>query len=223
LVYLPYLLHGTFLESTSTMLQSILGGEPFVSCNANNLWWLIYAGRGYEVSDAIEIIGSLTQRDLGLIGFVSANAFAIWRLHRWRRWREDAPTLFLAASFVIMSFFTFNTELHENHMMSVVPLLAFSLAGDARRWIPFILLSTTFFINLALYDISILHGLRDLGIGPLPVRGLSIANAALNTIGYGVVGWLFWDASRPRADTPFTKDPTLETEGSPNGSLRAAP
>ena len=201
LVYAPFLLHGTFTESVSVMLQSIFGGEPFVASNANNLWWLIYGGRGYEVPDTIQVIGSLTPRNLGLIGFVSANAFAIWRLHGYRRWREDAPTVFLAASFIIMSFFSLNTELHENHMMAVVPLLAFSLPGDRRRWIPFALLSTTLLVNLALFDFSVLKGLHDLGIGPLPVVDLSIANAALNTLGYGAMGWLFWDATRPAADS----------------------
>ncbi len=41
LVFLPFLLHGTLNASLEALFRSTLGGEPFVSCNGANLWWLL--------------------------------------------------------------------------------------------------------------------------------------------------------------------------------------
>jgi dolichyl-phosphate-mannose-protein mannosyltransferase len=42
LLFLPFLLHGTFALSIEALVRSTFGGEPFVSCNANS----VVAARG---------------------------------------------------------------------------------------------------------------------------------------------------------------------------------
>jgi len=204
LVFLPFLLHGTFVESLQAMYYSIVGGEPFVSCNANNFWWLITGGRGYEFSDVAPLIGSITPRNVGLVCFLAGNVFVWWRL---RGQRADMPLLCLAAAVLWMIFFSFNTELHENHLMVAIPLLAFALPLDRRLWIMLALLSITFFFNEALFDRSVLLPMQRLcRLQSIDVRGVTVAVASLNTVCLGALLWLFWQlTASPRTAQPGQK------------------
>jgi hypothetical protein len=91
-----------------------------------------------------------------------------------------------------MSFFTVATELHENHMMAVIPLLNFTLALDRRLWPAYAALSLTFLLNMALFDPAIVGPVSAwLGGAQLPVRGLSLAVALVNTAMF-VMLWAFY-------------------------------
>jgi len=190
LVFLPFLLGGTLWTSLDALFRSTFGGEPFVSCNANNLWWLLSGGRGYEISDTAALLGSLTPRVLGLAAFAGACVLAAWRLAR--RPDPDGTLGFLAAAVVGMSFFTLCTELHENHMMAVLPLLAFALPGERHLWPVFALLSVTFLLNMALFDTSVVEPWGRWLKAPVPVRALSLAVAAANTVGFLALWRLYW-------------------------------
>jgi hypothetical protein len=189
-VFSPFILGGTLGITLDALARSTFGGEPFVSCNASNLWWLISGGRGYEVSDTAPLLGPLTARTLGVIAFLGACGLAARRLARTAD--PDETLGFLAAAVVGMSFFTLGTELHENHMMAVLPLLGFALPGERRLW-PFLgLLSATFLLNLALFDEPVVDTLSAWLGTPLPVRGLSIAVAAANATGFLGLWWCLW-------------------------------
>jgi len=178
LVFSPFLLHGTLGVSLDALYRSTFGGEPFVSCNAANLWWLITGGRGYEVQDTLPLLGAMTPRALGLAAYLGICVLAIRVSAR----SEPGPrSLFLGASVVAMGFFTFATELHENHMAAVVPLLAFAAGRDRRLWALFITLSLTLLGNMSLFDSAVTTPLAAwLGRSDLPVRPLSIGLAAAN-------------------------------------------
>ena len=195
LVFLPFLLHGTFVQSVEAIFGSVFGGEPFVSCNANNLWWVLTGGRGYEVSDATAVLGPLTPRLFGMLAFLAGNGLVFWRL---RRPGGDVSRVFLAAGFLWMVFFTFNTELHENHMMAALPLLAFAVTRDQRLWGLLGVLSVTFLLNLVLFDHAALAPvMRALGVESLDVRLLSVAAASLNVAAFGALAWIFWQRTEP--------------------------
>lgn len=180
LVFLPFLLSGTLGVSLDAIYRSSFGGEPFVSCNAANLWWLLTGGRGYDVSDALPWFGPLSPRALGLAAFLGICLLAI---RQTARGGTGPPPLFLGASVVAMGFFTFATELHENHMAAVVPLLAFAAGRDRRLWALFIVLSLTLLGNMALFDPAVTNPLAAwLGRADLPVRSLSIGIAAANVV-----------------------------------------
>ena len=189
LVFLPFLLYGTFIETIEAILYSVLGGEPFVSCNANNFWWLLTGGRGYEVSDLTPILGPLSPRNLGLMAVLGVNGIVMWKL---RKPGENAGVLFLAASLVGMTFFCFNTELHENHVMAIIPLSFLAISADRRCWVPAVITSITLMMNIVLFDPA-LHIPVSRAIGfALPIQSLSIGVSALNLIAWGMLAALFW-------------------------------
>ena len=195
LIFLPFLLQGTFVETITAIVLSIFGGEPFVSCNANNFWWLVTGGAGYQTSDEIPLLGPITARHLGMFVFFASSAVVLWRL---RGKEESAATLYLAASALGMMFYMFNTELHENHSMMVIPLCGFAIAGHPRaRW-AFGLLSLTFLMNVALFDNYTLKMLNEWA-GSIPVRGLSLLGSAINMVVTGLLVALFWQATRERS------------------------
>lgn len=178
LVFLPFLMHGTFGLSVVALFRSTVGGEPFLSCNANNLWWLVTGGNGYAHRDDVPLPGGVTARSLGLLALLASNALVIWRL-RGAQDRDGSRT-FLGASVIGMSFFMFATELHENHMMAVLPLLAFALPADRRLFGVFAVLSVTFLLNMALFDNAVTNPLAAWLGAPVPVRDLSMLVAAVN-------------------------------------------
>jgi hypothetical protein len=191
LVFLPFLMHGTFGLSVVALWRSTLGGEPFLSCNANNLWWLVTGGNGYAHRDDAHLPGAVTARGLGLLALLASNALVIWRLGSAKD--RDGSRTFLAAAVVGMSFFTLATELHENHMMAVLPLVAFAFPADRRLFAVFATLSVTFFLNMALFDSAATNpAVAWLG-APIPVRGLSLVVAAVNTATWIALWVLFLD------------------------------
>jgi Gpi18-like mannosyltransferase len=182
LLLLPFVLGGTLGASVRAVSASTLGGEAFVSCNAANLWWLVASGRGYEMSDAIPLAGPITPRLLGLALFLCVLGLVLRELDRHE---ARLRRLFLAAATVAMGFFTFATELHENHMMAVVPLLAFAAGRERRLWALLAALSATLLGNMALFDVALSAPLsRWLGRSELPIRALSLVLAALNVAAF---------------------------------------
>jgi hypothetical protein len=191
LVFAPFVLGGTLGISVDALLRSTFGGEPFVSCNAANLWWLLTGGHGYEVGDAVPFLGPLTPRTLGLISFLGACMLLATRLRG--RPDPDGTLAFLAAAVLAMSFFSVGTELHENHMMAVLPLLAFALPGVGRGLgAVFALLSATFLLNMALFDPSVVEpAARILGVSPF-APALSLGVAAANAAGLLALWRIYW-------------------------------
>lgn len=112
LVFSPFIVAGTLRLTLDALVRSTFGGEPFVSCNANNLWWLLSGGRGYDVPDTASLVGPFTARAVGLVAFLVACGLVTLRLAR--RVDADGTLGFLAAAVTGMSFFTLCTELHEN-------------------------------------------------------------------------------------------------------------
>jgi len=199
LLFLPFLLRGTLTASLDALCRSTFGGEPFVSCNAANLWWLLAGGRGYEMRDGIPLAGPITPRALGLLGFLSV---CVLVLHDLARHGADLRRLFLGAAVVGMGFFTFVTELHENHMIAVIPLLAFAAGRDGRVWALFAALSVTLLGNMALFDPAVTAPLAGwLGVSELPIRALSLALAAGNVAAFLALSAVLL-GSRSRAETP---------------------
>jgi hypothetical protein len=194
LVFSPFIVGGTLRVTLDALVRSTFGGEAFVSCNANNLWWLLSGGRGYDVSDTVSLVGPFTARALGLVAFLGACGLVTLRLAR--RLDPDGTLGFLAAAVIGMSFFTLCTELHENHMMAVLPLLGFALPGSRRLWPVFAALSLTFLLNMALFETTVLEPWAAWLGRPVPVRALSLVVAAVNVGGFVALWAVFWSRTR---------------------------
>ena len=191
LVFLPFLWGGTFLSTLEALWRSTFGGEPYLSCNAANLWLLLDGGRGFGTSDTIALAGPLTARGLGLLMFLACSLFVAAQLPP--RGAPVPERLFFAAAVTTLAFFAFGTELHENHLLAVLPFLALAALADGRLWIAFGLLTVTIQANLVVFDpaaLSRLHGLH------WPVRGLTIAAAVLHTLVFAAL-LAFYLRNRP--------------------------
>lgn len=180
LVFLPFLLHGTAILVLRWLARSTFGGEPFVSCYAANIWWLVSGGDGYSLRDDEAWLGPLTPRSLGLLAFVSVYGWVLWFVRR----RESTEVeIYLAGACVAQAFFTVCTEMHENHGMAVVPLLALGCTARPRLVPPLLVLaSLALFCNLVLFDPAAAPpGLRPTigAAAPSLALGISMLNVGL--------------------------------------------
>lgn len=182
LVFLPFLLGGTFLSTLAALWRSTVGGEPYLSCNAANLWLLLDGGRGFATSDTIVLAGPLTARGLGILMLLVCSLLVAAQLPP--RGEPVPERLFFAAAVTTLAFFTLGTELHENHLIAVLPFLALAALADGRLWIAFGFLTITIQANLILFDQA---ALLRLGGTHWPVRGLAVAVAVVHTAGLPVL------------------------------------
>lgn len=196
LVFLPFLVHGTFWDSVVAIYRTTFGGEPWVSCFACNLWWLVTGGHGYQMSDATLLVGPLTPRRLGLLLYLACQGAVILRLLRLRD--GSATQTYFGAAVIGMGFFTLCTSIHENHVMAVIPLTLLAITADSRLWFVFAGVSLTFLLNMVLFDPAALQPVRLL-LGPrlpLPAHALSVGVAAANVLLFAALAVLFWTRTR---------------------------
>lgn len=192
-VFLPFILRGSFVETVGTIWRSTFGGEPYLSCGAANLWFLVDGGRIFGTSDTIRMLGPLTARGLGLLAFL-AGAVAIAR----RAPVRDAgglAWLFLAAAVTSLAFFAFSTELHENHLIAVLAFLGFAAPADARLWWIFGALSLTIQANLLVFDEFAMARVQPL-LGWWSGRPLAVAVALVQTAALPIACGLFFPKRR---------------------------
>jgi dolichyl-phosphate-mannose-protein mannosyltransferase len=168
------------LASLPGVVSSVM---PVVSADAHNLWWLVVQSRGQDplfVQDAARFIGPASFRMVAAVLVGSALLLTYW-LYWTRR-----VGLAEAAALGVLGWFTFTTQVHENHLFFALPLL--SLAWPTRRslLVPFGIVSMTLLMNMLLHDELLLEGLGS-GLQDPLVERLRLANAALNVL--CCVGW----------------------------------
>ncbi len=116
----PFILHGTLGQMWARVGRPT-DYHPVLSATAHNLWWLVSFGQG-KLSDLLgpPLIGGLvTYRviGLGLVGLAYLLALA-------RTWFDRAPrTLYLATAYLFAAFCLLATQIHENHLIPLFPLL----------------------------------------------------------------------------------------------------
>src|SRR5206468_7914726 len=102
------------------------------------------------------------------------------------------PTLGVAcaaAAYTAFGFFMGMTQIHENHMYAVFPLLAVAAAVDRRLWPLYAVLALTWCANMLLHDFD----LADAIVAPLlpwPLEDAQRANALINSGVFAV--WTAW-------------------------------
>jgi hypothetical protein len=201
-VFLPFILHGTFVETLAAILRSTFGGEPYLSCGAANLWFLVDGGRSFAKSDTIRLLGPLTPRGLGLLLFL-ASAVAIARRAP-DRGAGAYARLSLAAAVTGLAFFAFGTELHENHLIALLAFLPFAAPADARLWWLLGALSLAVQANLVLFDEFAMSRVEAV-VGPLAwsVPRLAVVVAAIQTAALPVA-WALFRSDVRHVDGPST-------------------
>jgi Gpi18-like mannosyltransferase len=179
---LPFVVAGR-VGDLLTLPGTISSVMPVVSADAHNLWWLVLSARGQDalfVQDATRAIGPLSYRLLaaGLVG-------AAFLFTGWLYWTRRT-SLAEAAALSVLSWFTFTTSAHENHLFFALPLLALAWPTRYALLAPFGVISLTLLMNMVLQDQLVLEAFgRELDD---PVIGrLRLINAAIN-----VACWAVW-------------------------------
>jgi len=186
-VAFPYLRHGTLRELIG-LPRAISSVMPVVTANAHDVWWLLSDGALRWPLDQEPFLGPLSYRlvAMGLVGACALLALA-------RALREPTfGTIFTAGAYTGFGFFMTMTQVHENHMYVVFPLLAVAAAIDRRLWPLYGVLALTWCANMLLHDFD----LAEPVVAPLLPWSLEQArwaNSLVNTL--ALAGWTAWLAA----------------------------
>jgi Gpi18-like mannosyltransferase len=182
LIVLPFVVSGRIGELLS-LPGTVASVMPVVSADAHNFWWLVLEPRGQDplfVQDGARALGPLTYRTVA-----AALVGAIVLLTCWLYWTRRA-SLAEAAALGVLGWFTFTTQVHENHLFFALPLL--SLAWPTRRWllVPFGAITLTLLGNMWLHDQLLLEALGS-GLQDPLVERLRLLDATVNVL--CCIGW----------------------------------
>lgn len=144
---------------------------PWMSLNAFNLWWIVAAGRGMEVSDKLLAIGIANAKTVGLLLFSSFYLFAVLRQFSVRGGlavlQDHLLQKFLVSLIIVnAAFFLFQTESHDRY--------AFPLSVFLLLWAPFFRSIRRFFTFYALFTIFYFYNLHTALVYNYPNNGLPI-------------------------------------------------
>ena len=165
---LPYVLRGAFWN----MVQALgrLGAHDMLSGNALNVWWLItwlvravYAlelGWFTSFTMPVRILGSNRFVELGFpspkpIGAAIVIGVVVWGFWRLRSTRSSASWFFYAG-WIVLAYFMFGAQVHENHAYLAIPCLAVA-AGLEARWRTFFWLVSA----LVAFNMYVFYGLGE--------------------------------------------------------------
>ena len=126
-VAFPYWRHGTLGELIG-LPRAISTVMPVVTANAHDVWWLLSDGALRWPLDQEPFLGPLSYR---LVAVALVGGFALLALARALR-EPSLGAVFAAGAFTGFGFFMAMTQVHENHMYVVFPLLAVAAAVDRR-------------------------------------------------------------------------------------------
>jgi len=152
MVALPFILHGSFHELLTYMLN-IAEVHPLVGCNADNLWWWVTHGKAIMIPDSetVSILGqlgiTLSYRTTGLL-LLFLLLGPIW----YQTWKHPfSPGIYVGAALSVLAFFVVSTQMHENYLYLALPFLAMVCYRNKQlAWLYF-LLSLSFVSNMALH------------------------------------------------------------------------
>jgi hypothetical protein len=99
--------------------------HPYTSANAYNLWGAIASWRNDLTGGHVYTVAGIPALYVGLLLFVGAVAYVLWRVHRAIESGADEPlTLLLAAAVTSLLGYTVLTRMHERYLFPAVALLA---------------------------------------------------------------------------------------------------
>lgn len=156
----PFLYRGT-IDSLLKHYFATVAPQGYLSLNAHNLWWLLSGGNGWindtEMPQLLSSLGVtfLTYRTIGLLLLGAFTLLALYRLYN----NQRVDTIYATAAFLGFAFFMLPTQMHENYMFTVLPLLCVVSSSDHSLTLIYTILSLTFFSNMVLHDPAILASL----------------------------------------------------------------
>lgn len=127
---------------------------PVVSMNAYNFWYLLLPGNLRKVPDLTQFL-LFSYREWGLLLFFISSALILSPLFlRVRKFKMSYLTddkgqslLFLCAGLLTVSFFFFNTQMHERYSHPAI-IFFFFYALKSRNYMPYIAISAAYLLSL---------------------------------------------------------------------------
>src|SRR5215211_5005123 len=121
---------------------------PVTSANAFNLWGALASWRNNSLGADVLTIAGISALHVGVILFVAAAAFALWRAHRAiERGGDDGRVLMVTAAIVSLLAYTLLTRMHERYMFVSLACLS-PLIFVRQIRLAFAALSTLFVLDL---------------------------------------------------------------------------
>jgi hypothetical protein len=183
----PFLVHGTLRELIG-LPRAISSVMPVVTANAHNLWWLATGGAARWYLDQEVVVGAATYRVVAAALVVAFSGLALLRTLR----DPSLGAVFAAGAYTAFGFFMGMTQIHENHMYVVFPLLAVAAAVDRRLWPLYVILAVSWCANMVLHDFDIAEQIVAPAL-PWPLPDAQRFGALVNTLVLGV--WTAWMAA----------------------------
>lgn len=122
--------------------------HPVTSANAFNLWGLLGSWRNDQTGDDVMTIAGIAALDVGMILFVVAVAYVLWRVHRSiERGVDERRTLVLGASVISLLGYLVLTRMHERYVFVALVLFAPLIFNRPLRR-SYALLSLALFLDL---------------------------------------------------------------------------
>ena len=157
LILLPFILKGTTNQVFHVITDSV-GHYPYPTMCAFNMWSLLLPNvsiSGMELLSDTTKFGFLSYKQIGFVCFSMTTFVAILPLMKFLFAKHvkyenilfPLQNIFLTSALVTLNFYFFNTQMHERYMHSAVILLA-TYAFLSKRFLPFILCSVAYFLNI---------------------------------------------------------------------------
>lgn len=201
-IVMPFVVTGHLAELLGLPV-TIATIMPVVTADAHNLWWLVAGARGVDpltVLDSERLVGPLTYRTAAAMLVLAQFALTYWLF-----WSRRAA-LAEAAALGALGWFVFTTEAHENHLFFALPLLALAWPARRRLLVPYVVLSGTVLLNMALHDQLLLEALGR-SLDDRQVQRLRLVNALAN-----VLCFLAWSAAAALRRQAVRCDPSPLSE-----------
>lgn len=175
----PFMTSAAHIAQLQKAVFGLVDYNRKLTVGANNLWSLIYNWRSNYISDTDVIVGALNYKQVGLILFMLASLAAFWPLFYliYQKIKGKVATLplpifMISTALVALSFYFFNTQIHERYAHPVF-LFLFVYGFLRKDFFPYIVFSAAYFLNLeGLLRALHLNNYRTAIFSPYMIGGL---------------------------------------------------
>ena len=153
----PFIMNGE-IHNLWRVVTGAVGSYPYISLHAYNFWHIIFPGKDLMwVSDQTNYF-FMSLKNYGLLLYILALLFSLYPIGSFilknkksvaafSLSKEFISMLFLSTGLICLDFFFFNTQMHERYVHPAI--LFFGIAAIlSRKYIPFIIISIAYFLNL---------------------------------------------------------------------------
>ncbi|MBL7705136.1 MAG: DUF2029 domain-containing protein [Taibaiella sp.] len=155
LICLPFIIEQDRFLVFKKAVSGLVGFFPVVTMGAANVWSIFLSDHADKIPDSTALLGTITYKQAGLTLFCTSSFFALLPLLKAIVAKIKGNTevffgldkLMLSASLIGLSFYFFNTQIHERYSH---PVFLFLMCYSFLRkdFFPFILFSIAYFLNL---------------------------------------------------------------------------